>query len=222
MEFRELQTNPGVQSCVENDVNRTASDPRVSDAELVRRAQRREPAAFTELVARYQDRVYNTCYRLCRRHADALDLTQSTFLKALEALPQFEARSNFYTWLFRIAINLALSQRRAQGRRPLQSLDQPDRDGQWREPAMAADTEDVARRMELQELREQLEDALTRLDEEFRVVVVLRDVEDLDYAAIADILGVPVGTVKSRLHRGRLMLQEMLTCKKTERGEPGL
>jgi len=190
-----------------------------SDAELVSRAQRSDPAAFSELVKRYQDRVYNTCYRMCHNHEDALDLTQSAFLKALEALPRFELRAEFFTWLFRIAVNLTLSHRRAQSRRPTLALRQFD-DEQDRpfDPPATNDSDDPARRVARVELRQRLEAALEKLDEEFRAAVVLRDIEELDYATIAEILEVPAGTVKSRIHRGRLMLREMLQQEEPQLG----
>jgi RNA polymerase sigma-70 factor (ECF subfamily) len=199
-------------------VKRNADQAGRSDAELVSRAQRGEPAAFAELVEKYQDRVYNTCYRMCHNQADALDLTQSTFLKALEALPRFEVRAKFYTWLFRIAVNLTLSHRRAQRRRPALTLRQFDDDGRAFEPAAAHGASNPSAPTEQAELHQRLEAALQRLDEEFRVAVVLRDVEGLEYAAIAEILDVRVGTVKSRIHRGRLMLREFLEREESQLG----
>ncbi len=182
-----------------------------SDAELVSRAQRGDPAAFSELVVRYQDRVYNTCYRMCHNHADALDLTQTAFLKAFEALPRFELRAGFFTWLFRIAVNLTLSHRRARSRRPTLSLHWSDDDEERPfDPPAANDSDDPAEHAGRVELHQRLEAALGELDEEFRAAVVLRDVEELDYATIAEILDVPAGTVKSRIHRGRLMLRRLL------------
>ena len=197
-------------------MNRAADQTNPSDAHLIDRAQHGDQSAFGELVVRYQDRVYNTCYRMCHNHADALDLTQSAFLKALEALPRFEARAGFFTWLFRIAVNLTLSYRRKQGRRPVLSLRHFD-DGRQHEPAAPTGTTDPSKEVAQAELRRRLEGALDRLDDEFRAAVVLRDVEGLDYAAIAEILEVPVGTVKSRIHRGRLALREFL-----EQEEPQL
>jgi RNA polymerase sigma-70 factor (ECF subfamily) len=189
-----------------------------SDAELVSRAQRGDPAAFSELVVRYQDRVYNTCYRMCHNHADALDLTQTAFLKAFEALPRFELRAGFFTWLFRIAVNLTLSHRRASSRRPTLSLHWSDDDEERPfDPPAANDSDDPTRHAGWAELQKRLETALGQLDEEFRAAVVLRDVEELDYATIAEILDVPVGTVKSRIHRGRVMLRRLL-----EQEEPQL
>ena len=196
-------------------MNRKNSDFGLRDGELVRQAQRGAAEAFAELVARYQDRVYNTCYRLCHNHDDALDLTQTTFVKALENLPRFEARAEFYTWLFRIATNLALSERRSRRRRPSVPLDNPDSHGRLHEPS---ERHNVAERIEQKEMHQRVEEALERLEPEFRVAVVLKDIEGLDYATIATILEVPLGTVKSRIHRGRLMLREMLTQERTELG----
>jgi RNA polymerase sigma-70 factor (ECF subfamily) len=181
-----------------------------SDAELVSRAQRGDPTAFSELVERYQDRVYNLCYRMCHNHADALDLAQSTFLRALQALPRFEVRAKFFTWLFRIAVNQALSHRRARRRQPTLSLRWSDDEDERPFEPPAVDDDDPSQTMARSELHARLEAALGKLDEEFRAAVVLRDVEELDYAAIAEILEVPVGTVKSRIYRGRMMLRELL------------
>jgi RNA polymerase sigma-70 factor (ECF subfamily) len=199
-------------------VNRAADDTRLSDADLVSRAQRGDSSAFATLVTKYQHRVYNTCYRMCHNPEDALDLTQSAFLKALEALPRFEARASFFTWLFRIAVNLVLSHRRAQRRRPVLSLRQSDDEGRPYEPPAEHAADDPSRHAEQAELRQRLEDALLRLDAEFRAAVVLRDVERLEYAAIAEILELPVGTVKSRIHRGRLMLRALLEQKEPKLG----
>jgi RNA polymerase sigma-70 factor (ECF subfamily) len=154
---------------------------------------------------------------MCHNHADALDLTQSAFLRALEALPRFRARATFYTWLYRIAVNLTLSHRRARSRKPALSLHRAEDDGPSFEPPAASESSDPVRQVGQAELQRQLERALEQLDEEFRVAVVLRDIEELDYATIAEILEVPVGTVKSRIHRGRMMLREWL-----EEQEPNL
>ncbi|MFH1746010.1 MAG: sigma-70 family RNA polymerase sigma factor [Planctomycetota bacterium] len=196
-------------------MNRQTADNITSDAELVRRAQGGDAQAFAELVSRYQDRVFNTCYRLCHNHSDALDLTQTTFLKALEALPRFEARSSFYTWLFRIAVNAAFSERRARLRRPTVSLDDPGPGGDPRASTAAA-SDDAAEVISRRETYSQIEVALDSLEPDFRVAVVLKDIENMDYATIAEILEVPVGTIKSRIHRGRLMLRELLTKERTK------
>lgn len=199
-------------------MSRLAPEHDHTDAELVQRAQQGAPAAFAELVSRYQDRVFNTCFRMCHNEADALDLTQGTFLRALEGLADFRRGSGFYTWLFRIAVNLTLSHRRTRARRATLSLAaQPDDEPVRDVPAPATRTA-VAAPAEAHELQERVAWALAQLDGEFRAAVVLKDIEDMDYAQIAEVLGVPVGTVKSRIHRGRMLLRELLRDERTAVG----
>ncbi len=187
-----------------------------ADYPLVTAAQRGDRAAFAALVTRYQDRIFNTCFRMSHDEFVAHDLAQSTFLQALAALPRFRARACFYTWLYRIAVNLALTQRRAQRRRPV-SLDAA--------PALATtgsapgDVEPAAA-LEHAEQQQRLAAALMRLEPDFRAAVVLRDIEGLDYAAIAEVLSVPVGTVKSRIARARTVLRRILTAENVN-SEPG-
>ena len=126
--------------------------------------------------------------------------------------------ARFYTWLFRIAVNLALSERRARRRKPHISLDGDGPSGRAAAATVRSENEDVGRRVELQELYGRVEAALSRLEPEFRAAVVLKDIEGLDYASIAAILHVAVGTVKSRIFRGRTMLREMLTEERNELG----
>lgn len=196
----------------------TRSDHDIAtDSLLVGKARKGDSAAFEELLSRYQHRIYNLCYRMCHNHADALDLTQTAFMKAYEALPRFQIQAKFYTWLYRIAVNTALSHRRSQSRRPALSLARlDDEEGRTFDPPAPPDANNPARSAENAELRRRLESALDKLDEEFRAAVVLRDVEDLDYAAIAEVLEVPVGTVKSRIYRGRMMLRELLEREETQ------
>ena len=176
---------------------------------LVRAAARGSSEAFGELVRRYRDSVFNACVRICGQEADALDVTQSAFVKALEALPKFEQRSSFYTWIFRIAVNLAISQKR-RGRRAVQLAETFERETD-------AST-DPGTAVETIELRGRLGAALRALDDEFRVALVLKDIEDMDYATIAEILDVPLGTAKSRIHRGRMMLRAALQSSEEQIG----
>lgn len=205
---REPAVPAGVQ-LAKVGVNRFGNEAGPSDAELIERTRAGDASAFDGLIERYQDRVYNLCYRLCPNHADAADLTQTAFLKALESLSRFEARSNFFTWLYRIAANEALSLRRQRRRRPSISLDGVDEDRRASEPTV----NEIANRIDQADLMKRLEAALERLEDEFRVAVVLRDVEDMDYSEIAEVLGVPVGTVKSRIHRARMMLRKILSAR---------
>lgn len=186
----------------------TRTEASDSDAALVERVRSGEAAAFDELVVKYQDRVFNTCYRMCGNHADAADLAQTAFIQAYRALHTFRGRSGFFTWMFRIAANVTLSHRRRRGPRLVSQV--PDGDHPVTQHAAGPRDGDGFEAVEREETRRRLEAALARLDEEFRIVVVLKDVEEMDYAAIADTLDLPLGTVKSRLHRGRMMLRDLL------------
>jgi RNA polymerase sigma-70 factor (ECF subfamily) len=171
--------------------------------------------AFGALIAKYQNRIYNLVLRMCGHPADAEELAQETFLKALERIHQFRGQSQFYTWLFRIAANLTISHRRRGGRIRFQSMAGPQ---EFEESRSGALTAPIAKRRNpgpedsaiADETGRRVLDALEELEDEFRIVVVLRDVEELDYAGIAQVLGVPVGTVKSRLHRARCLLRDRL------------
>jgi RNA polymerase sigma-70 factor (ECF subfamily) len=181
-----------------------------ADEQLLRRAVGGDPAAFGTIVERYQDRLYNAAYRLLGSAEDARDVVQEAFLKAYAHLDRFGGRSSLYTWLFRITVNMGLSHRRKRKweRRTLPSpgQDQPDpleglvgrADADPVGPLLSAETERIVQR------------ALQDLDPEHRAVVVLRDIQQFDYGEIAEVLKVPTGTVKSRLHRARLMLRDSL------------
>lgn len=193
-----------------------------SDIDLIRRVQGGEAASFGLLVTRYQDRVHNTCWRLCGNIEDARDLTQEAFLNAFRRLGDFRLDSRFYTWLFRIAVNLAISHRRKMKYRAAIPLDaQQGGDGEDHASLGASieDRQEVApdEAVAQGELRQRLASGLRILDEDHRAVVVLRDIEGLDYAQIADILSVPVGTVRSRLHRGRQELAHLMQPAETPR-----
>lgn len=184
------------------------------DAVLVRQCRKGDLTAFEPLVVKYQDRIYNLCWRLCGDRLAAEDLTQEAFLKAFESLGQFRGQSGFYTWLYRIATNLALSYRRTE-RRQLNV----GTGCEWDDlPAQAArlhravkdDPDQPAEVCERDETRKLVWQAIQELDDEHRAVVVLRDMEGLDYAEVAEVLGVPAGTVKSRLHRARMTIREKL------------
>ncbi|MHC4092358.1 MAG: sigma-70 family RNA polymerase sigma factor, partial [Planctomycetota bacterium] len=187
------------------------------DALLVQRVQAGEMTAFTELVRRYQDRVFNAVWRICGNAEDARDVTQDAFLKAYESIASFRGQSGFYTWLFRIAVNLAISHRRSMKRRPTQSLDAVPQDGLGGSQAasLAARMQEKvphnpAHEAMSSEIQGHVVAALHKLDDEFRSVIVLRDIEGFDYGQIAEVLDIAPGTVKSRLHRARLALRKLL------------
>jgi len=191
------------------------------DAELVEQCRGGDSAAFGRLVVKYQDRVFNTCWRLCGNRADAEDLTQEAFVRALQSIDGFGGRSKFYTWVFRIAVNLAISVRRKKKRAACYSLDQGREgihgpagsgNGTSASPANRLATPGGTPQEQASDREREaiVMEALAGLEEEHRAVVILRDLESFGYEEIAEILGVPTGTVKSRLHRARLALREKL------------
>lgn len=187
----------------------------LEDLELVERVKGGDAAAYSELVLKYQDRVYNAVWRICGHVENARDLTQDAFLKAFQRIQEFRQLSGFYTWVFRIAVNLTLSHQRSSNRRKTVSLDAEREAGGAQADSLARQVRSHAeasaeRGATDAELQAHVARALQGLDDEHRAVVVLRDIEGLDYAEIADILDVPTGTVKSRLHRGRMALRQAI------------
>lgn len=186
-----------------------------TDADLIRQVCAGDAASFGPLVTKYQDRVYNACWRICGHAEDARDLTQEAFIKAYESMDSFAGQSGFYTWLFRIAVNLSISHRRKTSRRmtvPLAREPDPwsiNRQAAGLIGARGGDG-DPAHHAGQAETHAQVVAALNELDVDQRAVVVLKDIEGLDYEQIATILSVPKGTVKSRIHRARMALREKL------------
>jgi RNA polymerase sigma-70 factor (ECF subfamily) len=163
--------------------------------------------AFGELVTRYQARLYNAAIRLVDNPEDAADVVQDAFLNAYQSLHSFKGDAEFFTWLYRIAFNAAISLKRK--KRAVVSLDaagpesgiDPDDPSEYIKPGAA---------LERSEEETQLQGAMIRLSHEHREVLILKDIEGMKYEDIAEILGVPIGTIRSRLHRARLELRELL------------
>ena len=183
------------------------------DATLIERSRAGEPEAFGELVVRYQDRLYNTLIRVCGDAEEARDVTQEAFVQAFVKLDSFRGNSAFYTWLYRIAFNTAISRRRR--RKPTFSLDEA-RDAAGFEPA-DPDARPEAN-LEREEQAIQVRAALATLSEEHRSVLVLREIDGCDYETIGEMLEVPVGTVRSRLHRARMQLKEEMEKRMKDEG----
>jgi RNA polymerase sigma-70 factor, ECF subfamily len=175
------------------------------DGQLIRAACQGDAAAYGVLVRKYQARLCTSLTHVCGSLDDAEDIAQEAFVQAYVKLKSFAGGSAFYTWLYRIAVNAAISRRRR--RREQTSIDSK-REELGLEPA------DRGERADEQLLREeravQVQRALAKLSEEHRRILVLREIDDCDYDEIAQILDLPVGTVRSRLHRARLQLKEQL------------
>jgi len=176
------------------------------DAALVERYLTGDTAAFDELMRAHQDRVFGVCLRMLRDRDAALDATQETFITVFRKADRFAGRSAFSTWLYRVAVNTCYDAARKSKRRPTQPLPEGS------DPADERAGDDLA----AVELRPDLEAALASLPEEFRSAVVLSDLQGLALQTVADILEVPVGTVKSRVFRGRKLLAGILGAALTE------
>ena len=178
-----------------------------SDWELVQKCQSGEMSAFQELVSRYHQKVYLVILGLLRNREDALEVAQETFLRAYRKIGGFQGGSSFYTWIYRIGVNLAIDTQRRQKRNPLDFRDSMD--------GVFESQNEVARdpfaEEHDRELREGLIKAINDLTPEHKAVIVLRTVEGLSYKEIAAILGCSEGTVMSRLHYARKKLQEKLS-----------
>jgi RNA polymerase sigma-70 factor (ECF subfamily) len=177
------------------------------DRRLIEQCLQGQSAAFGELVCRYQDRLYNTVYRLVGNADDAQDVLQEAFLHAYQSLGSFKGDSQFFTWIYRIAVNAAISLKRKH--RSILSIDGGRSDGGL-EPMDVSEFSQPGRSLEMAEEERLVHQALERLSEEHRAVLILKDIEGHKYETIAEILEVPIGTIRSRLHRARMELREIL------------
>lgn len=184
------------------------------DTELIRAAIAGQPQAFPDLVRRYEQKLYSFARRMCRSDSDAEDLVQETFLNVHRFLADFRFETKFKNWLYRVAVNTAITKRRRSKFAPAPDLSLEDL-GRQEGADATGDVPDWAR-MPLEqvlngELLETLNRAIRSLPEKYRVVVVLRDVEEFSTEETAHILNLTPANVKVRLHRGRMFLKDKLT-----------
>ena len=178
------------------------------DQRLITECLQGRTAAFGELVRRYQDRLYNTVYRLVGGAEDAQDVVQDAFLNAYQSLDSFKGDSLFFTWLYRIAFNTAINLRRKQ--RVALSIDAGREGRGGAEPLDTSEFSQPGHALERGEQERRIQEALNRLSPEHRAVLILKDMEGQKYETMAEVLQVPVGTIRSRLHRARIELRELL------------
>jgi RNA polymerase sigma-70 factor (ECF subfamily) len=198
--------------------NRQVSNMHVSinDAVLIEQYLNGDSASLEQLVLKYQNRIYNVILKICADHDDAAELTQETFVKVIENLNKFEGRSGFYTWTFRIAVNLTLNYCQRNSRLAFRSLDAEQQQDDDQVKQVLKDflcddsSPDPAAEVQNKELYRIAARTLMGLDESHRAVIVLRDIEGMSYARIAEVLDIELGTVRSRLSRARSKMRDIL------------
>ncbi len=191
-----------------------------ADAALVAQARSGDQGAITEILESFQRRVFGICYRMVSHYDDAADLTQEALIKVLTNLDRFDGRAAFSTWVVRIAMNVSLSHLRKEKRRRATFVGSgrgdsgaagrnkafPDGNGaenvRNREPGEVSSVEQG-------EETEQLNVCLTKISDEYRALLILRDIQGLEYRQIAEVLAIPIGTVKSRIFRARLAFRKV-------------
>ncbi|MFO8056320.1 MAG: sigma-70 family RNA polymerase sigma factor [bacterium] len=194
-----------------------ASTSGEEDRELIDRFLKGEDQAFNRLVLKYQNKAFNLCYRFLGDPDEAEDMAQEVFMTVHKSLPKFRGDSLFSTWLFRITVNHCKNRIKFLGRRRYYqsvSMDQPQEteDGDLYHE-VEDESPDPESALDSRETQDLVQEAISRLEPEHRLVIVLRDIEDVPYEEIAEMLGIKVGTVKSRIHRGRSELKSLLEKK---------
>jgi RNA polymerase sigma-70 factor, ECF subfamily len=181
------------------------------EGSLLRRLRDRDERAFKELIDGHRDRVYNVTYRMLGNRAEAEDIAQEVFITVFKSIETFRGDSKFSTWLYRVTVNHCKNRIKYNARRHDRDHDEVDEtstgsNGQIGGPMPTAPD----RALESSQMERLIQDAIKELDDDHRIVVVLRDVEDLSIEEICKITELPDGTVKSRLHRARLVLRKKL------------
>jgi RNA polymerase sigma-70 factor (ECF subfamily) len=190
------------------------------ESALVAQARAGDPRAFTELVNRYERKIYRLAKNITQNNEDAEDVLQDAFLKAYEHLDGFQGNSKFYTWIVRIAVNEALMKLRKRKSDRTVPLDEPmDLGEETVEREIAVWEDNPEQRYSREEMQHILDEAVDGLKPDFRTVFVLRDIEELSTEETADALGISIAAVKSRLLRARLALREKLTRQFKRKGE---
>jgi RNA polymerase sigma-70 factor, ECF subfamily len=190
----------------------TLAQPDVSELDLVKRCQAGDTEAFDELVARYRTGVFSMIYNMVHNEQDAWDLAQDSFVKAWKSIKRFRGRSSFYTWLYRIVMNVTIDWVRKKQVKPAAEFNDAT---QLKEIDPASKTVPKAdalpyETMERSEIRERIDQAVAQLTPEHRAVILMKEIEEMQYHEIAEALGCSIGTVMSRLFYARKKLQNLL------------
>lgn len=209
---------PPVPATARNDGTRDGAAAEAQELAWVRSIQGGDASALTPLLTRYQDRLFGVCVRMVHDRDLAADLTQDAMIKVIEGLGSYDGRAKLSTWMIRVTMNVCLSRLRAEKIRRHASLDAPTERGpsaiglEGRPGTFGGEPGEPrpSERVEQDEVRRRVSAALLRVAPEQRAILVLRDCRGLDYEQIAEVLSIPVGTVKSRLFRARGALREVL------------
>ncbi len=194
----------------ECDNNNSADS--LSDIELVKMTLSGDRQAYGGLVEKYQQRIYAIAFGVLHNREDALDVSQDVLIKAYRKLSYFRGASSFYTWLYRIAVNMAIDYRRKRKKVvEVEYDDHIDSDDESDKPSLQTSAENPAETLERKELNDIVMNAIGSLPDEQKTVLILREVEGLAYEEIAKVTGVSIGTVMSRLHYGRKKLRDILS-----------
>jgi RNA polymerase sigma-70 factor (ECF subfamily) len=191
----------------------TAAQPDVSELDLVKRCQQGDTTAFDELVTRYRTRIFGMIYNMVHSEQDAWDLAQDSFVKAWKSINRFRGKSSFYTWIYRIVMNVTIDWlRKKQVKGAGTEFDDAI---QLKEVDPASKTVPRAepmphQQLERQEIRARIDQAIAQLSPEHRAVILMKETEDMQYHEIAEALGCSIGTVMSRLFYARKKLQHLL------------
>ena len=183
-----------------------------ADIDIVRLVQAGDVAAFDRLILKYRERVFGIIYNMTSNREDAADLTQDAFIKAFQSIQRFGGQSSFFTWLYRIAVNSTIGHLRKNRLRSFFSLERVDSDEPVSREIIEAltDKTEVDRDTFVKELQEKLNDAMHKLSIKHRTVVTLFEIDGLSHQEIAEVMDCSVGTVRSRLHYAKQLLQAEL------------
>ena len=186
-----------------------------SDADgLIERFKAGDEGAFDELVLLFQTRIFNLALRMLNSYDDAAEVTQEIFVRVYRSIGKFRGQSSFLTWLYTVARNMCcnrLRQTRRLSRYEVQPFESESEDGTHGAPEMADPERNPAQRAEGQEIRALVEQGIAALPPDFGTVMIMRDIQGMEYSEIAEALDCSLGTVKSRLSRARLMVREKLS-----------
>lgn len=179
--------------------------------ELIEKSKSGDYIAFEELVHRYENKVYTVAYRFMGNHADACDLAQEAFIKMYQALPKFRGDSSFMTWIYHITANVCRDELRRRQNKQALSLDDDSDDNVALKLTVASDAPGPEELIESMELSEQVQQCLNMLSEEYRLILIMREIQGFSYDEIATAMEISLGTVKSRLSRARAMFKEKMS-----------